>query len=206
MLLSRLPNGAPEIFRTVQGEGPSAGVPAVFVRLAECNLRCTWCDTAYTWDWSRHDREKETIEIDDVVARVRAHASAATTVVFTGGEPLLQQDEIAKTTSALDGFRIEIETNGTITPDGTLATRVDQWNVSPKLASSGNAERARLRPAALGWFATSQRAFFKACAHDGVAAGLVAPADADAGAAAVLCGGGTSDWQRRVCRGAVPGA
>lgn len=159
MLLSRMPSGEPEIFRTVQGEGPSTGVPAVFVRLAECNLRCTWCDTAYTWDWSRHDRAKETMEVDDVVERVRAVAGAAKTVVVTGGEPLLQQDELAKLD--LEGFRVEIETNGTITPNGHLAERVDQWNVSPKLASSGNAERARLRPATLGWFAQSPRAFFK---------------------------------------------
>jgi organic radical activating enzyme len=159
MLLSRMTDGEPEIFRTVQGEGPSTGTPAVFVRLAECNLRCSFCDTAYTWDWDRHDRLKETIEVGDVMDRVRAAAGAAKTVVFTGGEPLLQQDAIAELD--LHGFRIEVETNGTITPNAALGAAVDQWNVSPKLASSGNAERARLRPAALGWFAQSPRAFFK---------------------------------------------
>lgn len=163
MLLSRMPDGEPEIFRTVQGEGPSTGVPAVFVRLADCNLRCSFCDTAYTWDWSRHDRARETVEVTDVVERLTKIASGAKTVVITGGEPLLQQDDLVDVARALveRGLRIEVETNGTIIPQPALAENVAQWNVSPKLASSGNAERARLRPAALGWFATAPNAFFK---------------------------------------------
>jgi organic radical activating enzyme len=83
--------------------------------------------------------------------------------VFTGGEPLLQQDELVLLADRLRerGFRIEVETNGTIVPTEALAARIDQWNVSPKLASSGNAERARHRPAALQWFAAEPRAWFK---------------------------------------------
>jgi organic radical activating enzyme len=166
MLLSRMKSGAPEIFATVQGEGISAGVPSVFVRLAECNLRCTWCDTKYTWDWANHDRATETIElaIDDVAARALAEAGAGVrNAVFTGGEPLLQQDELAGLGAALRvrGFRIEIETNGTIVPSTAMADVVDQWNVSPKLASSGNTERARHRPNALAWFAERPSAVFK---------------------------------------------
>jgi organic radical activating enzyme len=56
---------------------------------------------------------------------------------------------------------VEVETNGTIQPSPTLLERVDQWNVSPKLASSGNAERARHRPATLAWFAARPNAQFK---------------------------------------------
>lgn len=166
MLLSRMKTGAPEIFATVQGEGTSAGVPSVFVRLAECNLRCTWCDTKYTWDWASHDKKVETIElaIDDVAERARAEAGdGVRNAVFTGGEPLLQQDELAQLAARLkaDGFRIEVETNGTIAPTEAMSAVVDQWNVSPKLASSGNGERARHRPTALAWFAARESAVFK---------------------------------------------
>lgn len=158
MLLSRMKNGGPEIFSTIQGEGTSAGVPSVFVRLAECNLRCTWCDTRYTWDWTQHNRATETIEIDvqDVAERALSLSHAGVkNAVFTGGEPLLQQEALVELATRLrsHGFRIEIETNGTIGPTEALAALVDQWNVSPKLASSGNGERARHRPSILQWFA-----------------------------------------------------
>src|SRR5687767_15975801 len=98
MLVSRMPDGGPEVFASVQGEGATMGVPSVFVRLAECNLACTWCDTKYTWDWANHDRAAAVLEIatDDVVAAAAAAAGATTrTIIFTGGEPLLQQDALA---------------------------------------------------------------------------------------------------------------
>ncbi len=166
MLLSRMKNGEPEIFATVQGEGTSAGVPSVFVRLAECNLRCSWCDTKYTWDWSTYDRAVETVEmpIDEITRRVlEAAGDGVKNAVFTGGEPLLQQDELAVLAKALreSGFRIEVETNGTVLPTATFAEHVDQWNVSPKLATSGNADRARHRPSVLQWFAVRPNATLK---------------------------------------------
>ena len=116
-------DGKPEIFSSVQGEGVSAGVPSTFVRLATCNLRCAWCDTAYTWDWSRFDRVEQTMELpveavaEDVVAR------APRNVVITGGEPLIQRRQLFLLISRLKaaGLRIEIETNGTIAP-GELGT------------------------------------------------------------------------------------
>jgi 7-cyano-7-deazaguanosine (preQ0) biosynthesis protein QueE len=172
--LSRLPSGEPEIFASIQGEGVSCGTPSVFVRLALCNLRCTWCDTAYTWDWRRYDQAQETMALagTEVVERVLALAGSAmtnaggerrivTNVVFTGGEPLVQQGELAPLVAALRaaGMRIEVETNATIVPDAALA--VDQWNVSPKLANSGNDASARLVDPALAWFAAVPHAYFK---------------------------------------------
>ena len=50
--LARNDQGEPEIFRSIQGEGPAIGRPRTFVRLSSCNLHCVWCDTAYTWNWA----------------------------------------------------------------------------------------------------------------------------------------------------------
>jgi len=167
MLLSRLPGGEPEVFASIQGEGLSLGVPSVFVRLAECNLVCEFCDTKYTWDWEHHDKAANTTTLGDdaTVARVLELAGANTrNVIFTGGEPMLQQAELAPVMRTLRdlGFHIEIETNGTIEPSPELAALVDQWNVSAKLESSGNRKpSARLRTGPLTWFAASPRAFFK---------------------------------------------
>src|SRR5690242_19361171 len=113
-----------EIFASIQGEGVSAGVPSVFVRLAECNLKCEWCDTKYTWDWEHHDRAAEVHELDE--SEVLARIGAASNVVVTGGEPLLQQEALARVVGKLDA-RIEVETSGTIEPTAELAAAVDQW-------------------------------------------------------------------------------
>src|SRR5688500_7935528 len=115
--LSRMPCGEPEIFASIQGEGASAGMPSVFVRLSLCNLACSWCDTAYTWDWERYDPKVEIVErgVAEVLARVEALAGdAIRNVVLTGGEPLQQQGPLAALAAALKarGFRLEVETNG----------------------------------------------------------------------------------------------
>ncbi len=163
LTLSRMPSGEPEIFTSIQGEGVSAGLPSTFVRLSMCNLRCSWCDTAYTWDWRAYDRTQESIRLspDDVLATVLS--SPAHNVVITGGEPLLQQRRLAGLCQQLKAHdrRIEIETNGTIPPATGLLGWVDQWNVSPKLASSDNPAQRRERLAALSAFAGLTNAYFK---------------------------------------------
>ena len=154
-----------EIFTSVQGEGISVGVPSVFVRTAQCHLRCTWCDTKYTWDWDHHDRAANSREVavDAIVDEVVATARGATTIVITGGEPMLQREAIAALARALRarGFRIEVETSGSIEPTAELVEVVDQWNVSPKLASSGNKRGAALRVGPLTAFAALASANFK---------------------------------------------
>ena len=101
-----------EIFKSIQGEGSRAGLPCIFVRLTGCNLRCTWCDTAYAF----HGGTKQSI--DEVMARVhelagKAEARKVSLVEITGGEPLLQPETPELTRRLLaDGFRVMVETSG----------------------------------------------------------------------------------------------
>ena len=146
---------------TLQGEGPSIGRRAGFVRLGRCNLACTWCDTPYTWDWSRFDPalELRRAGIAEVVAAVEA--MDVPMVVVTGGEPLLQQSALLDLLPALSPRRIEVETAGTIAPRPELVELVDQFNVSPKLANSGNPADRRWRPDVLRAFQDTGKAVFK---------------------------------------------
>ena len=147
---------------TLQGEGPSVGRPAGFVRLGRCNLSCRWCDTPYTWDWARYDPAEElhTVAVEDLVARL--DAMDVDLVVVTGGEPLLQQRHLPPLLhqARAKGWRVEVETAGTIAPL-LEAGLVDQYNVSPKLANSGMAAERRHRPDVLRALQASGRAVFK---------------------------------------------
>jgi 7-cyano-7-deazaguanosine (preQ0) biosynthesis protein QueE len=148
---------------TFQGEGPSLGRRAGFVRLGRCNLACSWCDTPYTWDWSRFDPAVELahVGVDEVAARVRAMDVGL--VVVTGGEPLLQQTGVVALASELQasGHRVEVETAGTVAPRPGLVAVVDQFNVSPKLANSGNPVEQRHKPDVLRALVSTRRAVFK---------------------------------------------
>ncbi|MFD0371113.1 7-carboxy-7-deazaguanine synthase QueE [Streptomyces sp. NPDC127114] len=148
---------------TFQGEGPSCGHPALFIRLSRCNLTCARCDTKYTWDWSQFDPRKESTKqsVADLVAW--AASSPVELVVITGGEPLIQQRRLVSLVQGLRaaGKRIEFETNGTIVPDPELLTDGVRFNVSPKLRSFGVDESQSIEPAALRAFASSGQAAFK---------------------------------------------
>ncbi|MEE1931515.1 7-carboxy-7-deazaguanine synthase QueE [Streptomyces sp. TRM 70351] len=148
---------------TFQGEGPSCGHPALFIRLSRCNLTCAKCDTKESWDTSRFDlREWSTRRtVADLVAW--AASSPVELVVITGGEPLLQQTRLVPLVQALlaAGKRVEFETNGTITPLPELLIGKVRFNVSPKIASFGVDEAKSLVPAALKAFVESGRAAFK---------------------------------------------
>jgi organic radical activating enzyme len=76
---------------TLQGEGPSAGRPAGFVRLGRCNLACDWCDTKYTWDWENYDPQEELHTEQVATVLEQLDAMGVGMLVVTGGEPLLQQ-------------------------------------------------------------------------------------------------------------------
>jgi len=151
-----------EVFDSLQGEGVNAGKPCRFVRLALCNLHCHYCDTKYTWDFARHDYDREVHETAlDVIAE-QLRTAPAGHVVVTGGEPLLQQRALAKVFERVPReLFIEIETNGTRVPLPSLRERVDQWNVSPKLASAGDSAELRIRPDALLALRETGRAYLK---------------------------------------------
>lgn len=97
-----------EIFRSVQGEGRCQGAPCTFLRLAGCNLSCAWCDTP-------HARSGGTeLTRNEIVRRIDAHPGRR--LCITGGEPLLQTDQLLPLVRYFSsrGTAIEIETNGTI--------------------------------------------------------------------------------------------
>lgn len=142
---------------TFQGEGPHLGHRVAFVRLGACNLHCTWCDTPYTWDASRYDLHDELRRVDVAEVVDQLAAMAVHRVVVSGGEPLLWQDktgwrELLTRLTRLS-IAVEVETNGTITPNEFTAEHVDLFNVSPKLAHSGDPEHQRIQPKVLQVFA-----------------------------------------------------
>ena len=111
-----------EIFYSVQGEGTWTGTPAVFVRLAGCNLACDFCDTDYAL--------KFVASIGEVVERVRAAGGTCPMVIVTGGEPLAQRAALGLIDALrAAGRRVHIESNGTI----DVPLPPDVWlTVSPK--------------------------------------------------------------------------
>lgn len=123
-----------EIFYSVQGEGTWTGTPAVFVRLAGCNLSCSFCDTDYSL--------KFFATVDEVVARVRAEGGDCPMVILTGGEPLAQAETLALIVALrADGRRVHIESNGTLAtelPDDVWLTVSPKERLSPAMARRAN--------------------------------------------------------------------
>lgn len=123
------------IFYTIQGEGPDAGLPAVFVRLAKCNMRCYFCDTEFEtgklWSASEvYDKIKDLIK--DNMCKL---------VVLTGGEPMLQNLQPLARLLNMDGISVSIETAGTVFPDQNLqvvAARMNKTICSPKAPQVNN--------------------------------------------------------------------
>lgn len=164
--------GEPEIFHSLQGEGISAGRPSVFVRLSGCNLACQWCDTPYTWFFTGHSADHRggqtfqrrdnsvTLDVAEVARQIAAFGCRH--IVFTGGEPLLQQPALTALCALLGpGYHIEIESNGTVALTPAFGGHVHQLNLSPKLDHSGNADAVRINEAALLSYAGDPRAWFK---------------------------------------------
>lgn len=103
-----------EVFHTIQGEGPFAGYPSVFVRLAGCNIQCPWCDTQYTA--GRHN-----VSIDDLIVEILDKRPRYTKlVVITGGEPLRQNIAPLVAECLHQGLQVQIESNGILPLPGPL--------------------------------------------------------------------------------------
>jgi 7-carboxy-7-deazaguanine synthase len=167
-----------ETFYSIQGEGASVGRPAVFLRLAGCNLRCPGftyqdpktgahlgCDTKSIW------LKGERFTIDALLDEWQAQGwmekfEKGAHLVLTGGEPTLQQPGLITLLERLDAILpvtlfVEMETNGTFIVDSRLMRRINQFNVSPKLRHSGEAREKAVCPDVLAAFSASEKAHFK---------------------------------------------
>jgi len=126
-----------ETYKSIQGESSFAGVPCIFVRLAGCNLRCSWCDSEYTFTGGYKQ------SADEVIAAVEALAPVHL-VEFTGGEPLLQARELIPVMEQLleNGYTLMIETSGE-RPLADLPKAIHKI-VDVKCPGSGEAGRFRI--------------------------------------------------------------
>ncbi|MCB1229963.1 MAG: 7-carboxy-7-deazaguanine synthase QueE [Verrucomicrobiae bacterium] len=182
MKLARMPDGEPEIFFTVQGEGRNVGLPSVFVRSSLCNLHCRWCDTDYTWNWEgtpfvhvrdeepgyrKYRRDEQIIDLPVESVAERARQFDCGNFVFTGGEPLLHEAdwmalmERLREETGESAAHFEIETNGTRMPGAKFLEAIDQMNVSPKLSNAGMPRSLRIHEETLRELAASGKADFK---------------------------------------------
>ena len=114
-----------EVFQSIQGEGPWIGKRCVFLRLHGCNIHCPWCDTKYTWAGMFFELTPE--KVAEMIERAELSR-----VVITGGEPMMQREEVVELAAQLHqygGISVAVETNGTIDfPEATFDLAV----VSPK--------------------------------------------------------------------------
>jgi len=135
-----------EIFLSIQGEGVDIGLPTIFVRTSKCNLECTWCDTKYSWD----PGEERTVE--SILEEVLSYG--VNRVCISGGEPMLQAEEVSKLVSLLEAKDVDviIETNGSIDLDDITRGALTRFCMDLKCPSSGMQDRnlftnlTKLRP------------------------------------------------------------
>jgi 7-carboxy-7-deazaguanine synthase len=125
-----------EIFKSIQGESTYAGLPCTFIRLAGCNLRCTYCDTNYAY---YHGKE---LSDEEIISKIEEYG--VNCIEFTGGEPLLQEETPPLLKTLLDkGYNVLIETNGSICI-GCLDKRLTII-MDIKTPKSGMSERMNLK-------------------------------------------------------------
>lgn len=167
-----------ETFYSIQGEGKSSGMPAIFLRLAGCNLRCNGfsyqdpdtkehlgCDSKQVWQRGERSDFASIIADWERAGWLQKLAQGAH-LVITGGEPLLQKPALAAFLQYLDNALsckvfVEIETNGTLSAGDFLLQRINQFNVSPKLAHSGEPLQKAFQSDVIAQFVACEKANFK---------------------------------------------
>lgn len=169
-----------EHFYSIQGEGKTMGIPAIFLRLTACNLMCggrgtekdgqlhngaTWrCDSIEVWRTGKQYEIGELVNI--LIENYSLQFIKGAHLIITGGEPLLQFKALEPFIELLKeqlGFKpfIEIETNGTLTPKGQLFNYIDLINCSPKLSNSGEPENKRIKINTLSFYSLTPKSIFK---------------------------------------------
>lgn len=123
-----------EIFLSIQGEGVNTGYPTIFVRFCGCNLRCSYCDTAYAYD------EGEEMSPLQILDEIKKHCYKR--VCLTGGEPLLQSD-LNVLMNLLHDYNVSIETNGSVLLDYTQRGGGHSFVMDMKCPSSGCSDKMR---------------------------------------------------------------
>ena len=155
-----------EQFYSIQGEGPTAGIPAYFIRLAGCNLICgggsgtgtdpTWvCDSINQWKTGVDTDNGSLVKSMEDAGVFQDILNGRVSIVWTGGEPMLQAGEIRTFLHSLPSYGNpvkvvnEIETNGTVIDNIDFLSCINVVNCSPKLSNSGMPIERRFIPAAL---------------------------------------------------------
>lgn len=169
-----------EIFGpTIQGEGSAAGRHCLFIRTFQCNLECTWCDTAKTWAVTPEkaarteskkrffvEEQRTLMAPDEIISTLLTKWDVRyrpTNIIVSGGEPMMQAKKLQPVTRQLFdwGNKIHIETAGTIATFPEFDVTVEQYNISPKLEHSGNIHKKRYKPSALLSLMQTGKAHFK---------------------------------------------
>jgi organic radical activating enzyme len=133
------------IFRSIQGEGMLAGIPAIFVRFHGCNLSCSKAKEGFDCD-TKLGEELSELTMMEIIEQVEVlspgSGSPKDLVVMTGGEPTLQMDLSLVLGLLNRGYRVGVETNGTVRLDRDMASVLSWITLSPKLGAPVKLQRA----------------------------------------------------------------